>query len=78
MLKGGELGHDVVPFKAKESTLYKLITHADEPKMPDKGPKLPDAAIAKIAEWIDDGAPSRPTAGERQAAATEVQRGHSD
>ena len=57
LLKGGESGVVVVPFTAKESTLYKLITHADDPKMPDKSPKLPDATIAKIAAWIDDGAP---------------------
>src|SRR5262249_5234103 len=37
--------------------LIKLITHAKEPHMPEGGPKLPDGAIAKIAEWIDLGAP---------------------
>ena len=57
LLKGGESGEVVVPFSAKESTLYKSITHADEPKMPKKAAKLPDATIAKIAEWIDSGAP---------------------
>jgi hypothetical protein len=35
----------------------KLIRHEAEPEMPDKKPKLPDEAIAKIAAWIDHGAP---------------------
>ena len=35
----------------------KLIRHEEEPEMPEKKPKLPDAAIAKIAAWIDHGAP---------------------
>ena len=42
---------------AKESQLYALITHADEPHMPKKGPKLPEETIAQIARWIDLGAP---------------------
>jgi len=57
LLKGGETGPAVVPFQAKQSLLHKLITHADEPAMPDKAPKLADADIAKITSWIDQGAP---------------------
>ena len=41
----------------KASRLYALITHADEPHMPSKKPKLPDADIEIIARWIDLGAP---------------------
>jgi len=43
--------------KAKESFLYKLITHAEEPHMPHKADKLPAETIARIATWIDLGAP---------------------
>src|SRR5271157_1856576 len=57
LLKGGQIGNAVVPGKSRESQLVKLIQHAKEPHMPDGGPKLPDAAIAKIIEWIDLGAP---------------------
>ncbi len=57
LLIGGLEGPAVVPGKAKESFLMKLIRHEEDPAMPKKADKLPDAAIAKIAEWIDLGAP---------------------
>jgi len=41
----------------KESLLYALITHAEEPHMPQKGVKLPAETIERIARWIDLGAP---------------------
>ena len=41
----------------KESRLAVLIRHEDEPHMPQKAAKLPDATIAEIARWIDLGAP---------------------
>jgi hypothetical protein len=57
LLKGGQIGIAVVPGKSRESSLVRLIQHAREPNMPMSDPKLPDAAIAKIIEWIDLGAP---------------------
>lgn len=57
LLHPGEEGPVVIPGNAKGSKLYKLITRADEPYMPAKADKLPDAAIAAIAQWIDAGAP---------------------
>jgi mono/diheme cytochrome c family protein len=42
---------------SKETRLYALITHAEEPYMPHKRPKLPEATIEAIARWIDLGAP---------------------
>jgi len=57
LLKGGADGPDIKLYQAKSSLLYKLITHAQDPHMPSKGPKLPDHAIAQIAAWIDNGAP---------------------
>jgi mono/diheme cytochrome c family protein len=47
----------VIDGGAKASRLYALITHADEPHMPSKKPKLPAADIENIARWIDLGAP---------------------
>ena len=41
----------------KESRLAALIRHTEEPHMPRKAPKLPDATIADIVRWIDLGAP---------------------
>ena len=69
VLKGGSRGAIIVPGKANESLLIKLITHKEEPAMP-MGGKLSDAEIATVAEWINamkpmaavaatDGAPVR-------------------
>lgn len=57
LLRGGAEGVAVKPFSAAESPLMKLIRHEAEPHMPSKSPKLPDDVIAKIAAWIDHGAP---------------------
>jgi mono/diheme cytochrome c family protein len=40
-----------------QSRLTALIRHEDDPHMPHKAAKLPDATIAEIARWIDLGAP---------------------
>src|SRR3954470_4324765 len=57
LLRPGDEGPAVKPFDAAGSRLIKLIRHEAEPNMPDKKPKLPDAAITTIAKWIDLGAP---------------------
>ncbi len=57
LLKGGSEGKAVVIGKAMSSRLYKLITHAEEPAMPEDGAKLDERAIAAIVKWIDLGAP---------------------
>ena len=57
LLRGGAEGPAVVPGKARESFLYQVIAHAEEPRMPLKAKKLPDVAIARIGAWIDAGAP---------------------
>ncbi|MFM8271479.1 MAG: DUF1549 domain-containing protein, partial [Gemmata sp.] len=57
LLKGGERGPAVVSGDHKKSLLYQLAAHLKEPRMPENGRKLPDADLAKIAEWIDLGAP---------------------
>jgi mono/diheme cytochrome c family protein len=57
LLKGGDEGVVIIPGKATESLLIRLVSHLEKPHMPAKNPKLPDAAIQKIAQWIDLGAP---------------------
>ena len=57
LLKGGLKGPAIVSGKSKDSLLYKLITHQKKPHMPAEADRLPDAVIARIAEWIDLGAP---------------------
>jgi mono/diheme cytochrome c family protein len=57
-LKAGDTGPGIVPGKAAESLLVQSIRHEDKDlKMPKKADKLPDDVIAKIAQWVDLGAP---------------------
>jgi mono/diheme cytochrome c family protein len=53
MVKAGK----VTPGNAADSILYKRISGAVEPIMPDGGPRLPESDIAVIKQWIDAGAP---------------------
>ena len=57
LLRGGKEGTAIAAFDASHSRLMKLIRHEEEPAMPDNKPKLPETDIAKIAAWIDLGAP---------------------
>ncbi|MFN0164834.1 MAG: DUF1549 domain-containing protein, partial [Bryobacteraceae bacterium] len=57
LLQGGSRGPAVVSGNSKDSLLYKLITHRQEPHMPLQGEKLPGETSALIALWIDLGAP---------------------
>ncbi len=57
LLHGGAEGPAVVVGNARTSKFYKMVAHTVEPFMPHKADKLPDAAVAKIAAWIDAGAP---------------------
>ena len=56
LLRGGDTGPVIVPGDAKSSVLFKRISHLEQPGMPFGGQKLPDAAIAQIADWINAGA----------------------
>src|ERR1700710_1697871 len=56
LLHPGEDGPLVIPGNAAGSKLMKLLSHAEEPHMPSKKPKLPDESIARVAQWIDAGA----------------------
>ena len=60
MLKGGHDGPALVPWDPANSMLAKLIRHqgpADDPMdMPPKRPKLSDADISVVEQWIKAGA----------------------
>lgn len=60
MMKGGRDGVVIVPGDPASSTLVKLIRHEgppDDPKpMPPKAPKMSDADIAVIEQWVKAGA----------------------
>lgn len=58
LVKGGRSGPAIVPGKAEESLLVKKLRGAgiEGQRMPLNAPPLPDADIATIAKWIDQGA----------------------
>ena len=60
MMKGGRAGVVVVPGDPANSLMMKLIRHegppADPKPMPPKAPKLTDAEIGVIEQWIKAGA----------------------
>jgi hypothetical protein len=56
LLKGGLRGPAIVPGDHTKSLLYLLAAHLKEPHMPESRPKLADADLKKIADWIDLGA----------------------
>lgn len=56
VVKGGGSGDVVKPGRASSSMLYKVVAREEGvPQMPLGGPKLPDADIQKIHEWIQGG-----------------------
>lgn len=57
-LKGGDnQGPNIVPAKAKESSLIHLVTsHNEDEMMPPKGERLSAAQIATLTAWINEGA----------------------
>src|SRR5215469_1819995 len=54
-LMGGTHGAAIVPGKAEESRLYRLVAALEKPPMPLDG-KLSADQIATIRRWIDQGA----------------------
>jgi WD40 repeat protein len=57
LMAGGSSGEAIVPGSPDSSRLYKAVAHIEEPFMPPRVPKLPDAEIALIKKWIELGAP---------------------
>ncbi len=56
-MEGGGSGKVIEPGDLDGSHLWKLVTQAEEPKMPPKSPRIPDAELAVIKAWIEAGAP---------------------
>jgi cytochrome c553 len=54
-LKGGDRGPAILPGKPGESKLLQVVEYAGKLKMPPTG-KLPDAEIARLKQWITQGA----------------------
>ncbi|MDR3633923.1 MAG: hypothetical protein P4L84_08970 [Isosphaeraceae bacterium] len=55
-MQGGGSGKVVEPGDPDGSRLLELVAHKDEPKMPPNSPKIPDAEIDLIRQWIEGGA----------------------
>ena len=57
LLKGGETGEILDLQQPANSRLLEMVTHAAEPGMPFKQPKLPADQIDILAAWVKAGAP---------------------
>src|SRR5262249_47985091 len=55
-LQGGTRGPALVPGRADDSRLYRLVAGLEKPGMPLKGSLLTPTQIATIKTWIDEGA----------------------
>ena len=57
LLKGGTTGPAFEPgTAAKDSLLYRMTAHLEEPFMPHKRDKLSDGTVEVLAKWLDAGA----------------------
>jgi hypothetical protein len=70
LLRGGDSGPAVVPGDPHKSLLYRLVSHAAEPHMPESGPKLTTPQLALVESWIRSGAPYDRTLGKAGQAGT--------
>ncbi|MGC1274459.1 MAG: c-type cytochrome domain-containing protein [Planctomycetaceae bacterium] len=57
MMQGGGSGAAVEPGDSSVSYLWMVVNHETEPYMPPNSPKIDEASLAVIKEWIDLGAP---------------------
>ena len=55
-IEGGTRGPALVPGRAEESRLYRVLAGLDDPRMPMGGDTLTETEIAAVRTWIDDGA----------------------
>jgi WD40 repeat protein len=57
LMAGGSSGEAIAAGSPDSSRLYKAVAHIEEPFMPPKAAKIPEAEIAVIKKWIELGAP---------------------
>ena len=55
-MRGGASGEVVEPGDPDSSRLWALVSHTESPEMPPQQPKLADAKLALIKQWIAGGA----------------------
>src|SRR5487761_1528410 len=56
LMKGGASGEVIEPGDPDASRLWALVSHTETPEMPPQQPKLADAKLAIIKQWIAGGA----------------------
>lgn len=66
-VKGGGRGASIVPGKPAESLLLQVVRHEAGPLKMPPGPKMKDAEVAVLAQWVQMGAPWGATAVVSQA-----------
>ena len=67
MKAGGSAGDVLKPGDPDKSRLFSLSAHAEEPKMPPKANRIPDAQLAVLKLWVEQG--GRENAGSKVAVA---------
>lgn len=55
IMTGAGSGKVLTPEDPGSSRLWRVINHLEEPNMPPKGPKIPDAELVVIKKWIEGG-----------------------
>ena len=55
-LEGGTKGPAIVPGRAEDSRLFRMVAGLDQPFMPMSGDALSDAELTAVRTWIDEGA----------------------
>ena len=55
-IEGGSRGSSLVPGRAEESRLYRVVAGLDDPPMPMSGDSLSEAEVEAVRAWIDGGA----------------------
>ena len=55
-LEGGSKGPAIVPGRAEDSRLFRMVAGLDQPFMPMSGDPLSDPELAAVRTWIDQGA----------------------
>ncbi len=56
-MSGGSGGESLVAGDLESSRLWALSSHSEQPKMPPNQDKMPDAKLALIKRWIEQGMP---------------------
>jgi WD40 repeat protein len=71
LMTGGSSGESIQPGNPDQSLLYRVVAHLEEPHMPPKQPKIPEADLAVIKKWIELGAPET-SAGAAKSASRKI------